>query len=304
MPSPIMTVNSHLTAYAAGIMPDVQPLIAEADLFAPRVPVGTNTGTFNLFNANNAFTEYDASRAYGGAAQRIKFGTDVGQFNCTPFALEIGIDEHELTDDEASNSLIREAKTRTVVTNSALSHYIRVMAAVNGAVAAVGGVGNWSNANVDPIAEIDAQILAIWSATGMTPNRVIMDLGAWNLARGNPLTRARWAGIDAAVSGDQFRGALLNPEASLHISKAQSSGRFAAAAKAKTPVLGTRCYIMYTSSAPSQYDPSAAKTFVRSLDMLQSVRTYQEPRVEVVAVDWSADVRIIGNALIRRIDVT
>ena len=304
MASPIMTFNQHLSNYAAGIMPDVMPLINEADLFAPRVPVGTNTGTYNTFNANNAFTEYDAARAYGAAAQRIKFGSDVGQFNCSPFALEIPVDEAELPDDAQAADLVREAKTRTVVTSAALSHYNRVMGLLVAGVGAVNARGNWSNANVDPIGEIDEQILAVWTATGMVPNRIVMDLGAWNLARNNPLTRARWTGLEAAVSGDHFRGALLNPEAELRISKAQSSGRFAVAAKAKTPVIGTRCWIMFTSMAPSQYDPSAAKTFVRTLDMLQGVRTYQEPRAEIVAVDWSADVRIIGNALIRRIDVT
>ncbi|MGH8020187.1 MAG: hypothetical protein ACREIA_18300, partial [Opitutaceae bacterium] len=74
-------------------------------------------------------------------------------------------------------------------------------------MAAQGGIGVWSgaaNAN-DPVAEIDAQIEALATATGMMPNRMVIGLPAWAIIRHNPQVVARFPGAaSVGVTRPQF----------------------------------------------------------------------------------------------------
>ncbi len=288
-----------LTQYARGIYPDLKPVIDLADKIAPRVLTGTATGDYNVFNDRQAFVAYDAARAIGGKARRIGFLTTNEKFDCTPYALEIPIDDAEFDRCGASGeSLLREAKTRTLLLNAANSHLRQVCdVALAKATAATTGAGKWSTATVDPIAEIDAEIAAMWSATGLCPNRLVLDLGAWIALRNNAKVIERFNGIAASPTAEQVK-ALFAVPIDLVIATAAITDNFGQVAATKRSPLGAKkALLFYASDSATQYDPSFCKTFTTDLQLFEGIGTYREPRAEVVAADWTADVRATSSAL-------
>jgi hypothetical protein len=58
----------------------------------------------------------------------------------------------------------------------------------------VAGKGVWSDASVDPIKELDDQILAISNANGVMPNRMVIGIGTEAVLRHHPKVIARQPG--------------------------------------------------------------------------------------------------------------
>lgn len=302
MPTSSTIIRSEtLTNYARGIYPDLKPIIDLADKIAPRVLTGTATGDYNVFNDRQAFVAYDAARAIGGKARRIGFLASNEKFDCTPYALEIPIDDAEFERAGATGEqLLREAKTRTLLLNAANSHLKLVCdKAIAEAAAATSGAGKWSTDDIDPIKEIDAEIAAIWAATGLTPNRLVMDLGSWTALRNNAKVVGRFQGIAAAPTVEQVRS-LFSVPIELIVATAALSANFGQSAGTKKSALGgKKALLFFASDSATQYDPSFCKTFTTDLQLFEGIGTYREPRAEVVAADWTADIRATSANLAR-----
>lgn len=299
--------NETLTTYGRGIYPDLKPIIDLADKIAPRVLTGTATGDYNVFNERQAFVAYDATRAIGGKARRIGFLASNEKFDCTPYALEIPIDDAEFdrAGDRGGEQLLREAKTRTLLLNAANSHLKLVCAAAMAeATAATSGAGQWSTDDVDPIKEIDAEIAKMWEDTGLTPNRLVLDLGAWTALRNNALVIKRFQGIAAAPTIEQVK-ALFAVPLDLVVATAALSANFGQTAGAKKSALGgKKALLFFASDSATQYDPSFCKTFTTDLQLFEGIGTYREPRAEVIAADWTADIRATSAKLGRLFSVS
>lgn len=288
-----------LTTYGRGIYPDLKPIIDLADKIAPRVLTGTATGDYNTFNDRQAFAAYDAVRAIGGNARRIGFISCNEKFDCTPYALEIPIDNAEF--DRAGDKgaqLLREAKTRTLLLNAANAHLKKVCdTALTKATAATSGSGKWSTATVAPIAEIDEEIAAMWESTGLTPNRLVLDLGAWIALRNNAKVIERFSGIAAAPTVEQVK-ALFSVPLDVVVATATLTANFGQGVGAKKSALGgKKALLFFASDSATQYDPSFCKTFTTDLQLFEGIGTYREPRAEVVAADWTADIRATSTKL-------
>lgn len=294
-----------LKQYAAGLSQDAQAN-SLADFIAPRVVTGVANGQFKTFSDKNSFLAPNAARAVGGKAYRISFGSDDAYFNCTPNALEVTIDEYERQAAGDDQELLEQAKTRAVVTQSVLAHEKAVFAAINAAVSAVGGAGDWDNDSVDPIAEIDAQIVAISNATGLMPNRMVLGISAWQALRNNANVIKRQPG--AAVVGAtaaQVAAMTLNPQMEIRIGVLASDANKTGKAASKSNIVGGECYIFYASDVPTQYDASFAKTFSSAPGSVFDVRVYQDdPRTDVIAVDWTDDIKVVAAAACRRITMS
>jgi hypothetical protein len=177
----IAAYNPTLTHYAQGLAQDLSSAIA--DFVAPLVEVPAGLGRYKQFDEKNAFQIYNTERALGGPATRIQFAATDPAFDCRPQALEAGIDDAEYDAAGEDNSQrLDESRVRTLLSSATLAHEDKVIQAAK-TVAAVGGKGVWSNASIDPIAEIDEQIEALATACGMMPNRIVFGLGAWRVAR-------------------------------------------------------------------------------------------------------------------------
>lgn len=294
-----------LKQYAAGLSQDAQAN-SLADFIAPRVVTGVANGQYKTFSDKNAFLAPDAARAVGGKARRISFASGDAYFNCAPYALEVAIDEYERQAAGDDQELLEQAKTRAVVTQAILAHEKAVFAAVNAAVSATASVGDWDNDSTDPIAEIDAQIEAIATATGMLPNRMVLGLSAFKALRHNAKVIARMPGatlIGATTS--QIAAMTLNPQMDIRVGVLSADAYKAGKTASKSNIVGGECYIFCASENPTQYDPSFAKTFSAAPGSVFDVRVYQDdPRTDIIAVDWTVDIKVVAAAACRRITMS
>jgi hypothetical protein len=297
-----------LTNYARGLSQDLRSSLA--DFIAPEVIVPAATGQYKSFNDKNAFQVVDTSRAVGGPARRLAFAADDPTYNCLPQALEIPIDDHERDEAGEGDPLaLEQAKTQTLVASAVTSHETKVFGTISGAVAAQGGVGSWSgssNTN-DPVAEIDAQIEALATATGMMPNRMVVGLPAWAIIRHNPQVVARFPGAaSVGVTRAQFASLLLNPDIDIRIGVLSRDTTKWGKAKAAQNIVGSELYVFQGSTRPTLYDPSFVKTFRTRRGGVDVVRVYREDasRSDVLAVDWTEDIKITSAVCARRVTVS
>ncbi len=294
-----------LRQYAFGVSQDTTSALA--DFLAPRVPVGVGTGMFKKFSEKNAFQIYKTARALGGPATRIRFEATDGTYNCEPNALEVAIDDAERTKAGDQQSALEEAKTRTLVVSGGLSREDKVVSLVKAGVAATAGVGKWSDATVDPITELDAQILAIAEDTGMMPNAMVIGLGAWSILKNHPLLIKRRQGADtASVDLSQLGGMLLNPQIQIKVGILSKDLTKFGKGKEAANIVGGEVFVFIRSENPTQYDPGFAKTFSIGSSSVEDVYTYRDDscRSDILAVDWSEDVQVVSAACARRVTLS
>lgn len=298
-----------LTQYAFAVMQDAQKIRALCDLFAPVVQTGGTNGTFNVFDTTQSFKAYaNARRAVGGQAAAITFLSETDTFAAQPYGLRISIDKHERDQAGAAVGLLQQGKVRTLVVNSLLAHLNAITTAVLAGVSASSGKGNWSSATVDPIAELDGQIEAMWNAAGILPNNLVIDFGAWVLLRNHPLVTARMPGkAVAGLSPSDLTGLLSAPDCKVTVADVAvlTGGGLGNSAATKTGSFGKKALLFYSSPMATQYDPSFAKTFAPSSGLFTAVQTYNEaPNLEWYETDWTADVQVVSSLLCKRVDVT
>ena len=300
------TYKETLKQYAYGVAQDVKSALA--DFIAPRVPVGVGTGMFKKFDDKNAFQRYDTARAVGGPATRIEFASTDGNFNCEANALEVPIDDQEREKAGDAQSALEEAKTRTLVINASLAREKRVFDLVKANVAAAASKGAWSSdATANPIDEIDEQIEAIATLTGLMPNRMVIGLGAWRVLKNHANVIARLNGSpDKSVSLDAFAGMLLNPQIEIRVGIMSIDANKMGKAASKSNVVGSEIFLFHGSDNPTQYDPGFAKTFSVGANSVEAVRLYREERnrSDILAVDWSEDVQVVSAICAKRITVS
>ena len=300
------TYKETLKQYAYGVAQDVKSALA--DFIAPRVPVGVGTGMFKKFDDKNAFQRYDTARAVGGPATRIEFASTDGNFNCEANALEVPIDDQEREKAGDAQSALEEAKTRTLVINASLAREKRVFDLVKANVAAAASKGAWSSdATANPIDEIDEQIEAIATLTGLMPNRMVIGLGAWRVLKNHANVIARLNGSpDKSVSLDAFAGMLLNPQIDIRVGIMSIDANKMGKAASKSNVVGSEIFLFHGSDNPTQYDPGFAKTFSVGANSVEAVRLYREERnrSDILAVDWSEDVQVVSAICAKRITVS
>ncbi|MBO7309050.1 MAG: hypothetical protein J6V38_05400, partial [Kiritimatiellae bacterium] len=158
----------------------------------------------------------------------------------------------------------------------------------------------------DPIDLIDAEIEAIANATGLLPNRMVIGLGAWRKIKNHAEVLKRQSGTsNKAVSLEELAGMLLNPMIDIRVGvMAYDTAKMGKAAN-KQNVVGSEIFIFHGNDNPTQYDPGFAKTFSIGANSVEDVRMYREEKVrsDILAVDWSEDVKVISTLCAKRIQV-
>lgn len=302
------TVSQPLTNYARGIFPDIMaaqdPIIAR---MAPVVPGVPATGSYKIYSDKNAFQAVQTARAIGGPAARIEFLATDGTYNCTPQALEVGIDDHERNAAGEADQRMQEAKTRSLLSSAALSHINDIVTAAKAGLAAAASPTWATAASSTPIDDIDAQIQAIADDIGMFPTDVVFGLSAWRKFRASAQVKAAFP--NAAVVGvtpEQAAGILLNPSIRIGVSTAIRDTAKAGVAKSTANILANEVFIFFTSPNPDQYDASFMKVFSTGVNTIESARIYREERnrSDIVAVDWSRAIKVASTISARRLTVT
>ena len=296
------TFSETLKNYAFGVAQDVKTTLA--DFIAPRVPVGMGSGQFKKFNEKNDFQVYNTARAVGGPATRMEFSADDEYFNCAANALEATIDDQEREKAGDAQTALEEAKVRTLVINAALAREKKVFDLIKSGVSVA---STWtSSGDNDPIDLIDAEIEAIANATGLLPNRMVIGLGAWRKIKNHAEVLKRQSGTsNKGVSLEVFAGMLLNPMIDIRVGvMAYDTAKMGKAAN-KQNVVGSEIFIFHGNDNPTQYDPGFAKTFSIGANSVEDVRMYREEQVrsDILAVDWSEEIKVISTLCAKRIQV-
>jgi len=291
------SANPTLTNYASGLAQDLSSALAE--FLAPTVEVPSTIGQFKRFDDKNAFQVYETARAIGGKANRIEFETDDPNYNAKPQALEITVDDAERDAADAEDPIrLDESKVKTLLSTTAVSHEVKVIAKTIGTLTPVAGLGVWSNPDIDPVAELDQLIDEMTVACGMMPNALALGVPAWRVIRNHPLIRQRQPGAELiGLTPAQFASMLLNPAIEIRIGVLSKDTTKFGKAAAKANIVGANVLTFIRSKNPTQYDPSFAKTFTGRRGGVTSVRTYREdPHNDVHLVDWSEDIQVTGSA--------
>jgi hypothetical protein len=291
--------NVTLTNYARGLAQDISATLA--NFLAPEVVVPAATGQYKSFDDKNTFQVIDTSRAVGGPAKRLEFAASDPTYNCLPQALEIAIDDHE-RDEAGQNDPLRleEAKTQTLVSSAVTSHEAKVFAALTALAAAT----NITLASDDPIAKIDEQIEALATDTGRMPNRLVIGLPLWNKLRNNAKIIARFPGAaSVGVTMAQFGSLLLNPSIDIRVGILAKDTTKLGGAKNNVNIVGQQLVVFHANASPTLYDPSFMKTVRRRRGGVDVVRTYRDDsaRSDILAVDWSEDIRVTSSVCARKV---
>lgn len=306
MGSSAATRNTHLSNYSFGIAQDLRSSLAE--FIAPQVPTGTSSGQYKRFSDKNAFQVYETLRAIGGPNKRIQFAADDPFFNCQPRGLEIGIDDAERNKAGPSGERqLEEAKVKTLVSSSVISHENNVVTTALGGLTAVSGKGVWSSSSNDPVAEIDEQIEAIATDAGMMPNRIVFGLGAWRVFRNHPKVIARQPGAQLiGVNEGQAAKMMLNPGVEIRVGILSKDLRKLGAAASKVNIVGAEVLIFFNQDSPTQYDPGFMKTFTPRVGAVDSVMEYRDESAnsDMLKTNWEDDVQVVSTILARRLTIS
>ena len=308
------TLNYQLTAYAQGLWNDLGDVIKLAERLAPTTPVPGATGQFKKFDDANSFKRPKTGRALGGDPNLIAFGATDDTYACKPQALEVRVD---LAEDQAAGNaggdvqtqLLDQGKIRALINQQALGHVGDVVDAVIAGTTASAGVGDWDNPDIDPIDQLDQELLALSLACGSTQNiKLTMDVASWNLLRNHPKIKTRTQFTQVAkIAASQLAEILLFPVDVLVANVVNDTAALGQTASKKRIMAGT-ALLHYSLPNATLYDPSAFKSFTVGAagSFIGNIRSYIAPNQlwRGHLVDWSRDIKQTSTLSMRRINVS
>jgi len=296
-PANISTLNQ----FAKGLFQETaSPL---ADFFAPVVQTGAASFSVIDYAKRSGFQVPSAKRAIGGDSTAVITDGERVSISLAPYALHDIIDNQELalaTTGEGSR-ILREARVRNLVSqagNSRLSETLTVLRAGVASTAEVWGASD------DPVADIDAYMETIANATGLLPNRVVFNLGAWSIFKNHSKTIARYPGSMKINPMIQDVGSLfLNPNTQCMVSTAIKDTPLNTTST-KSKALGTEVWIYFAEENSNQFDASAFKTFRVNLNPFGAVRTVQKDFGEKIITEWTEAAYVNNAASAARLTIT
>lgn len=307
-------INYELTNFATGKLNEESTNEANALALrlAPIVQVPGATGQYKAFDDNNAFQIYNTARAIGGDPKRIEFAATDPTYACKPHALEVTIDEWERAqagDSPLANKLLDQGKVAALAAAAAKSDAKDVVDTVLAAVTAESDRGNWASASIDPIDQIDEQLLALSLAIGSKANvNIDMDLSAWYALRSNAKVKARVAANQVTpISKEQFVASLLYPVTFNATSIVYHSTKLGQATQTKARVLNATCLIYVSVPNATVYDASAFKRFSVGMGTpAAQVRSWMNPNglYDGHMLVWNRDIKQTSTVAMKRLNVT
>lgn len=302
-------LNSQLTAFAVGYMSSetMAGALALAERIAPTVRVPSSTGQYKVFDVRNGMTIYDTARALGGDPRRIGFDATDATFNCKPQALEVTVDEEEVNQagpgNQVAQQLLDTGKIQAVLNAAALAH-AKAVTDLAAAVSAESGLGVWSNADIDPVDQIDSVLDDIATKVGSTQFlKLTLSLTAWRTLRSHPKIKARTTGVKvSSITLQDLAGMFAIPcDVQAHAVTYDTTKEGQTTAKAR--LASSSVFIHYSVPSPTVFDVSGFKTFTTGDRMITDVRTYEAPNgfYRGHVVGWSRDIKQTSTLAFRRI---
>jgi len=300
-----LSSNPMLREYAQKVAG--QRIRARANFLAPTVEVANPVGRYKKYTEKNRFRVPKTGRASGARATEITFDAEDATYNCAYHAIDVPIDKQEVDADDLQNFSMESMDLAADV--QALSHERDV---INIALAAMGAGEdlNFTSDSVDPVKEIDEQILAVLKATAGTQQiRIAFGPTAFMRFKHNKNVRDRFkVGRGAgSSSGESITLEAIRPlfmgEPELAVFQMVEDTTAEGKDASYDFLLDNGIIVFAASQNPTRYDASFMKTFRRRGAWMRP-RFYErdDGRVEVTALDWSEDVEVTNTVAGKRIN--
>lgn len=295
-----LSSNPTLNTYIAGA--GEQAKSAVADFIAPDVPVPTLMGKYKKWKAKEKLVIPETRRAMGSEGTFIDLTLDGATYDCSPHALNVGVDFQEETESNVVVNLI-QAKARTAASLGGMAHEKRVLdKMLSGATA--GDAIDTTSTSTDVIKILNAQLLAVikgakgWGAD--MELRVLFGAGALYKVANHSSVLARYkqqsksGGFVAPTVSDIASMLMLaaNAQVSLMVQDVNNN----VDAEDVEFMLGDKVLVFASTPNPTDYDTSFMKTF-RLMGQFMTPRYWAAPsgRQNFAGFDWSEDIQV-GNA--------
>lgn len=153
-----------------------------ADEVAPIVPVDKESDKYYVFDREDSLRTYNDLRADGSDANTIEMKQSKDTYFCEEYALNVAITDRQKKNADSALQL-EMRKTKFLKNTLLLSREKRVATALRNASnyatghkVTLSGTSQWDNASYagDPLAELDEGIAAVYEATGVMPNFIVM----------------------------------------------------------------------------------------------------------------------------------
>jgi hypothetical protein len=300
-----LSSDPELTAYAQGTAR--QNISAIASFIAPEVPVASQVGHFKRFDDKHRFKVPDVRRALRGRATTLEWDVSDATYNCEPRAIDVPVDKLEGIEIGSAMDAIKEGADDAAEVAGLAHEKLVIDTAL--AAAGAGTNSNFTSGSVDPIAVLDAAILAVSKAAKVSN---LMDIGivmgptAFLRFKGNANVKAAKSGGGKTVAielADVSKLLIGNPEVRMSTMLYDTAAD--GLAQSIDFLMDTGILIFIRKANPTRRDPSFMKTF-RLRNSILKPRIYErdDGRVDVAAFDWSEDVEVTNSAAITRINAT
>ncbi len=248
---------------------------------APIVPVQNLSFTYKQYNDTEAFSVQPINLAPGQTPRKTTMTAKDVHGTLKGHGLSIDIEDELLGKDPAAAQATTLAKYKLLESEFVTSYECSRAKVLLNSVSAASGAGGWTDADSDPIADIEAAIERINGKTGKMPNTIVFGLGAWKKLRSN--TKARQLvsyNSDGQFNEDLLQKALMCPMNDIFIS---TMPYMAADGNAKI-IMENDVYILFKDESPTEFDSSAVKTFALDGDLKRHIITEYKETEELTVV--------------------
>ena len=303
-----LIINQDMTDYAHLILPDYKRNMAEALGLAPLTPTGTMAGQYMSFDEKMAFLIPDASRAAGGETADVQFNGKLVDYILKPNALKTFIDDEIEVPmaGVAGASLLEKARVANLLSQGANAFTVSVFDTVIAATVAAAGKGNWADAAVDPLDEIDAGISKIEEDSGISPNVVTIAKPLWRMLVKHPKVIKRFPGKVGPITKELVALELGQTDMQIDIVSGRGfrTGNLGKEGATTVPFMGNSCFVHYREPNPGPMSASFAATLAQSDAMIENVYEYTslDGTKRFFRIRWALKTVIKSKLLAYRID--
>lgn len=276
-----------------------------ADFLAPPVNVSLHTGKYSVYDEKTRFKIPETLRGIGGKATVLEFRKTDQNFDCAPHALDVPVDNIEVEEEDGENLLMESADEAAAI--GAMAHAKKVVDLALDR-SAVAGVGNWTNASVDPIDELNRQIAAVYLAAGGYPSievGIVLPPLSLLTIMGNPKAKAYFPAKQTIAPTTEALQSVLVGKTRVELAWLATDTAPEGKDVTMDWVMGAKCLVFARNANPTRRDPSFMKTFrVRGRWMVPGTYEREDGRGTVTKMDWSEDVVVANSAAVKLIDIS
>jgi len=272
MPTPGLTdmhINSYLTDVSVAYVQSANNFIA--DKVFPAIPVQKKSDTYAIFDRGDFLRDEMQKRGPGAESAGGGYRVSNDTYSCDVFAFH-----KDVADQERANADSPFAPDRDAATFLAQKYLIKrdvqwatdyfTTGVWTGSTTGTDLVGNtdftkWSDASSTPIEDVLTQAAAIESATGLLPNRLVVNRNVWNALRQHPDIVDRIKHTSTGVVTEQLVAQLMGVEQVLVAAGVKNTAQEGLSASTSY-IVGNSALLCYSAPSPGLYQPSAGYTFL------------------------------------------